>query len=1053
MVAFGFQLKSQNTNIQRAAHARDQWDMIGGGVDTAKATLPNYQAATVTPRTVGMAKHIWGEPLAHAMGATTQKKPLQAVTEIRKKPHDKCVIEVDIAYFGKEPFLVGLALPDHYHMAEHIDSKEAQDVADALEKFIKTSRKNNVTVDRIRSDNEPALASDEVADMLTKYSTADNAIGQDVSIPGQHCAEIERAIRTMKEEYRGRQNTSTYGWPKLIVIAAVMAIATMLNMRCSLATIGTAYSAPPAVRFLGRPIHAVHDMKASFGQYALVTERTTSNSTEAPRVRQAIYVRPTLSTDHGHRAILLDTMQEVTRPGHAINIQPMPDNIRQLLDDAAEEEGIPAIGLDVDPRPQRDHRDQTSHRDARQPAAKGVQPANDDAEDFGDEDDGIEDVSWETGPWAARRADEPSTARSGVPAARPLDDDELPPPPRRGRRGGTESLQRLPSTAAALPRPGYNDRVADIMVTHNSLQDDLRAAELLDILKPMAHWRDATMVLKIAVKKAMKTREVEATASITKELKQMIDMRVWRPVRLRSLPFAERTNFIRSQCFLKDKWTAAGLYDKLKARLVARGDMQDKELYANLSSPTVATTSVLITAAICASEGRHAMSLDVPGAFLNADMAATGVKVRMLLDPIMTSILVKIDPAYADYINPNGTCLVELDKALYGTVEAAKLWYDMLTDVLKGEGFVPNPYDACVFNKIGKKGHQVTICLHVDDLLITCKDSSELDAVKDFLGKRFGDVTTHRGPALNYVGMTFDFAARPGKCEVTMHHMTEDIVKGSGVTTARATPAASMLFDVRDDAPKLDATEAEFFKSYVAKLLYLAKRVRPECLTAVAFLTTRTQVCDQDDMAKLRRVLGYLYGEHHRGIVLDVGTEGPNVSTYIDAAYGVHTTSGKSHTGSAIVIGIAGPVHVKSSKQKIVTKSSTEAELVGLSDAAAQAIHARNFIEAQGYKTAPLTIYQDNMSTIALIKRGEPCSDRSRHISIRRFWLKERVDGSEVVIVHKDTADMIANLLTKPVQGRQFLKERHKALPTGTGKPHHTHTVSRNNTNLPVGVC
>ena len=107
-----------------------------------------------------------------------------------------------------------------------------------------------------------------------------------------------------------------------------------------------------------------------------------------------------------------------------------------------------------------------------------------------------------------------------------------------------------------------------------------------------------------------------------------------------------------------------------------------------------------------------------------------------------------------------------------------------------------------------------------------------------------------------------------------------------------------------------------------------------------------------------------------------------------------------------------------------MTKSSTEAELVGLSDAATQAIHTRNFIEAQGYTTSPLTIYQDNMSTIALIKRGEPCSERSRHINIRRFWLKERIDGSEVVIQHMNTEDMVANLLTKPVQGQQFLKER-----------------------------
>ena len=38
--------------------------------------------------------------------------------------------------------------------------------------------------------------------------------------------------------------------------------------------------------------------------------------------------------------------------------------------------------------------------------------------------------------------------------------------------------------------------------------------------------------------------------------------------------------------------------------------------------------------------------------------------------------------------------------------------------------------------------------------------------------------------------------------------------------------------------------------------------------------------------------------------------------------------------------------------------------------------------------------------------------------------MKERVDGSELVMEHKPTEDMFVNALTKPVQGRQFLKER-----------------------------
>ena len=182
-------------------------------------------------------------------------------------------------------------------------------------------------------------------------------------------------------------------------------------------------------------------------------------------------------------------------------------------------------------------------------------------------------------------------------------------------------------------------------------------------------------------------------------------------------------------------------------------------------------------------------------------------------------------------------------------------------------------------------------------------------------------------------------------------------------------------------------------------------------------------MCDFDDWCKLNRLLGYLLGSRDRGIVLRVG-EHMTVSAYIDAAYGVHTNSGRSHTGCAIVLGAAGPVFAKSVKQKNVTKSSTEAELVAASDSISQAIHLRNFVQAQGYDVPPCVIYQDNLSCMALIKRGSPASERSRHISIREFWMAEKEIAKEVNVVHLSTSDMYANALTKPVQEGQFIKER-----------------------------
>jgi len=351
-----------------------------------------------------------------------------------------------------------------------------------------------------------------------------------------------------------------------------------------------------------------------------------------------------------------------------------------------------------------------------------------------------------------------------------------------------------------------------------------------------------------------------------------------------------------------------------------------------------------------------------------------------------------------------------------------------LSGELKGWGFKPNPYDPCVFNKDmgGLDHHQCTIVLHVDDMMVTCRDAGALDELSQLLRGRFGQdkVTEHRGKVFDFLAMTFDFTTS-GEVRVTMKQLVNDILEGCGVERTYLTPAIDEVYETRD-APKVGITDRDYFRTYVAKLLYVAKRVKPEMLGAVSFLTTRALEPDVDDLAKLKRALGYLRGDKDRGIVLRIGDRIDQVHGYVDAAYGVHTSSGRSQSGAATVIGdcAGGPVHVSAGKQKSTTKSSTEAELMATVDYASQVLWMRNFLIGQGIAAGPVIMHQDNMSTMALIKRGGPASQKTRHIAIRHFWLKERVDDGEMVIKHLPTAQMFVNIMTKPLQGKQFIAER-----------------------------
>ena len=248
---------------------------------------------------------------------------------------------------------------------------------------------------------------------------------------------------------------------------------------------------------------------------------------------------------------------------------------------------------------------------------------------------------------------------------------------------------------------------------------------------------------------------------------------------------------------------------------------------------------------------------------------------------------------------------------------------------------------------------------------------------------------------------------RPGVVTVANPGYMSDLVKEYGESTPMSTPAKR-------------------FHSFVAKLLYLSKRTRPNILTLVAFLTTRVQSLTEDDRSKLYRGMGYIIGTIDLSLTLEV--EGQiRVTAYVDASFATHNSDMKSHTGVFITLG-KGAFYCRSSKQKLVAKSSTEAGLVGISDALPQIIWFKHFLEAQGYPIMSAHIWEDNQSTICLAKTGRSCRERSRHIEIRFFWIQDFLTSGQVTLEHLHTDKMIADMFTKPLQGSKLKNFRFSCL-------------------------
>ena len=180
----------------------------------------------------------------------------------------------------------------------------------------------------------------------------------------------------------------------------------------------------------------------------------------------------------------------------------------------------------------------------------------------------------------------------------------------------------------------------------------------------------------------------------------------------------------------------------------------------------------------------------------------------------------------------------------------------------------------------------------------------------------------------------------------------------------------------------------------------------------MSFLQTRVNKPDEDDLKKLARVVKYLRAT--QDMTLTLGLQNDGVMTWwVDASYAVHNDM-KGHTGGTMSLG-HGSIYTSSTKQKLVSCSSTEAELIGVYDIMPQLMWTGNFMQAQGMDIQKVVLMQDNTSTILLENNGCASSTkRTKHIDIQYFCVKEKVDSKDVIVEYCPTEHMRADFLPNP---------------------------------------
>ena len=445
--------------------------------------------------------------------------------------------------------------------------------------------------------------------------------------------------------------------------------------------------------------------------------------------------------------------------------------------------------------------------------------------------------------------------------------------------------------------------------------------------------------------------------------------------------------------------------------------MQERDLFDSVASPTVSTVAVFIILALAAMNGSYIATIDVGSAYLEVELGKGSEEqgeVLMYLEPTVAGILCDIDPKVRPYTDEHGRVVVKLTKALYGLVQSAKLWYEKLRGVLETAGFEVNPHEPCVFNKM-YKGVRITVGIHVDDILVTCALEDGLNEVYRILKAAFKEVKIVRGNEHSYLGMRV--MRHEDGIDVDMETYLRDLVRACGVNQTANAPHKADLFAENDEQNALHDEDKKNYHSWVMKILYAAKRCRPDVLLATSYLSSKVQNPSERDMSNIIHLLRYLNRTAQRKLRFHRSSRVLLV-TFVDAAYAVHA-DGKSRTGILIILAGAA-ILAKSSKQRMATKSSTEAEVVALSDGASELLWILEFLEAQGHDSKPGVIKQDNRSVITLMSKPKLQSNRTKHLKAREAFVRDYVREGEIVLEDTRSNEMAADALTKPVVGQQL---------------------------------
>jgi hypothetical protein len=484
-----------------------------------------------------------------------------------------------------------------------------------------------------------------------------------------------------------------------------------------------------------------------------------------------------------------------------------------------------------------------------------------------------------------------------------------------------------------------------------------------------------------------------------------------------------------------------------RVRLVFDGSRQSEATFNNTYAPTVRPETVRLFHVYAVEYTWIIRQYDVPQAFLRSKADC--------------DIFVHPPNGFSEFPGQ----LLKLAKMLYGSKQAAHLWFNLLNDFLFEVGFTSSHMDPCFYRRLDKNGEvDAIIILHVDDMRVAATEEV-INVIHKQLYDKFEITTSDTG---RFLGMDADYDMDAG---ILRMHM------------------ATYIQNTVDRFHDFDVTKGVPYREIVGSLLWITLNVMGPELLRIKDLARRSNNFTVEDYTEalkaLRRVhermeFGIIYRrggagketvprnsrlggdnldnlgngismlmmnleepystgdstmlnelkesdlyklDEHDDPTLDIAkvleptNERFTKVAYADASF---AATGLKQSISGLSVMINGtPILWSSLKQTVVVDSTCSSEYVAASVCSKSVMQVENMVQFLKFTCPkPYTMYTDSQACLQIANASSKLG-KVRHIEIRYHLVRCLIIAGDIKLVYCVTEDMIADLFTKIVSGTQ----------------------------------